>query len=363
MNHLLLPLEGIYRCGVFLHQWCYFSGLRKVCRLTKPVISVGNLTMGGTGKTPTVIALGRLLAAEGLSVSVLLRGYRGTRHKEPLLVCDGSRILSNSASAGDESLVIARNLPKAIVAVGRNRAQVGRWVEDNFTVDVHLLDDGFQHYGLHRDLDLLLIDVTNPFGGGHLPPLGRLREPLAGIARAHAILLTRAWQGMDYRALLEKVRPFHPQIPCLNVRQQLALVNPADSTTPGHTPSLNGLKGIAMAGIGHPGQFFDALRSEGVLLVGTVPFPDHHRYSKEDLQQVAIRCRQHGVETVFTTEKDAENLQGLDPGPLKLLVVKVHFEFEDLHNLHKLLEGVLGHRVTQAGPVVKQSLKENAPGQ
>ena len=180
-----------YEQAVRLRNRGYEAGWFRVQRLNRPVISIGNLTLGGTGKTPTVIALGKMLQGAGYSVSVLLRGYKGRHRGGPLLVSDGRRIRSESALAGDEALVIARNLPGALVTVGKDRARAGRWIESRRPVDLHLLDDGFQHRKLHRCLDLVLVDVTNPFGGGQVVPAGQLREPLEALRRADAVILTR----------------------------------------------------------------------------------------------------------------------------------------------------------------------------
>ena len=184
--NLLSPIAALYGAVVRLRGWGYAAGVFRVARLQSPVISVGNLTMGGTGKTPTTIALGKRLLDSGHRVAILSRGYKGEHSGGPLLVSDGQCIHTTAKEAGDEALVIARNLPRALVAVARKRAQAGAWLEKHFGVDVHLLDDGFQHLQLHRDLNLLVVDATNPFGGG-LPPRGRLREPLDAIRRADAV--------------------------------------------------------------------------------------------------------------------------------------------------------------------------------
>ena len=334
----LAVISDLYGLGVQFRNGLYSSGLRRVHRLKRPVISVGNLTLGGTGKTPTVIALGRLLQEEGCLISVLLRGYKGENTGGPLLVSDGQSLLASSQLAGDEAMVIVKNLPRAIVAVGKDRPRAGLYVEDRFSVGVHLLDDGFQHLGLHRDLNLLLVDATDPFGGDHPPPLGRLRESLEGMGRADALLLTRCQPGREYELVIERVRRFKPAIPCFRVGQRSAI-----SSSEGL--SLAGLEGrtvLAFAGIGNPAQFFDALETEGLKPAGTLSFPDHHRYSARDVSRIKERCREQGVETVVTTEKDVENFDPSALDPLKLIVVKVTFVFEDVVGIRRILLNTVG---------------------
>ena len=342
MKSLLLPLEWGYLSGVKLHRWLYSTGTLRTRTLTKPVVSVGNLTTGGTGKTPTVIALGRMLLDYGYSISVLLRGYKGAHKGRVLLVSDGRKILANPEMAGDEALVIARNLPQAVVAVGRNRAEVGKQIEETFGIELHLLDDGFQHLQLSRTFDLLLIDTTNPFGGGHLLPVGRLREPLPGAARADAMVLTRTHQGDDYAFLLKRLKVINSQIPCFKARQKLVFENETTLNVPNSNVSLIGMRVMAFAGIANPTQFFDSLHAQRVEVASRLTFQDHHRYSAKDLELIKNKCRLADVEVVVTTEKDRENLGGLSLEPLRLVVARVVFGFDEPMRLLDLIRSRIG---------------------
>ena len=334
---LLFLVAKLYEAGVRLRNHLYSVGLLRVRQLRQPVISVGNLTMGGTGKTPTVIALGQMLQASGYSVSVLLRGYKGQNQGDPLLVSDGKALLSSSRIAGDEALVIARSLPGALVVVAKDRAQAGAWVESRFAVDAHLLDDGFQHLKIYRDLNLLLVDVTNPFAGGRLPPAGRLREPLQAINRADAVILTRAQMDCNYQALIQLLQGYKPGIPCLLARQQLVSAVEFGQKKSLDMGSLKGTSALAFAGIANPFQFFNSLQDWGFQLSYKMSFPDHHRYTPRDLNRIKEKCLERGIETVVTTEKDAENFEASRLDPLRVVVVKIAFEFDDLEGLRKLL--------------------------
>jgi tetraacyldisaccharide 4'-kinase len=346
MNPFLLPLTLLYGAGVRLRNALYTGGVAKTRRLKQPVVSVGNLTMGGTGKTPTVIALGQMLQQDGYRLSVLLRGYKGQNRKGALLVSDGTRIRTDSGMAGDEALVLARNLPGVVVTVGKDRAEAGKWVESNYAIDAHLLDDGFQHLRLYRDLNLLLLDGASPFGGGHVPPMGRLREPIGGLCRADAILLTRVQSGQELDPLFRRLRQFNSSAPVFLSRQKLISATLADS---GNVLDLNQIHTnvLAFAGIANPVQFFTSLKSAGLHLAAELCFPDHHRYSPANLRQIQRECRRLGLGTVVTTEKDAENIDMSQLASLRVLVVKVAFEFEDVDGIRNLLRGVLNKRKNQ----------------
>jgi tetraacyldisaccharide 4'-kinase len=339
---LLSPAANLYEAGVRLRNWLYSNGLFRVHQLKQPVISVGNLTMGGTGKTPTVIALGQLLQRAGYLVSVLLRGYKGLNRGRPLLVSNGRTILTDSRMAGDEALVIAKNLPTALVAVAKNRAQAGAWVESHFPVDVHLLDDGFQHRKVHRNLDLVMIDVTNPFDGGKLPPLGKLREPLEGLSRSDAVILSRTQIGQAYPFIIDTIRSHNSGIPCFLSRQRFASATIFHQGQAVTVRNLQNTRALAFAGIANTRQFFKSLKEWGVGLVDMLSFPDHHRYRPEDLDRIKERCLELGIDTVVTTEKDLENFEACRFDPLRVVVVKVGFEFDDLEGLRKILLDKVG---------------------
>jgi tetraacyldisaccharide 4'-kinase len=391
MHLWLRPVAAVYEGVVRLRWQCYASGLFRVSRLRHPVISIGNLTMGGTGKTPITIALARLLQDSGHRVAILLRGHGGRHRGKPLLVSDGQRVLCTAKVAGDEALVLAENLPRVIVAVAKNRAKAGAWIEQRFEVDVHLLDDGFQHLKLHRDLNLLLIDAANPFGGG-LPPLGRLREPPQAITRADAVVLTQAESNADTHLLMEEVQKFKLDIPCFIGRRRLAsarlLVAPlrpigvaaereleCSRSAKGDfkgvkTPRADGLcatpslvrrenelseesagvsigslresKALAFAGIANPCQFFGMLRQNGIQFRDSIGFYDHHDYTKADYQRLKARCQSLSADTLITTEKDAVKLDPIALWPLKVVVVKITFEVDNLEGLGRMLSTTVG---------------------
>jgi tetraacyldisaccharide 4'-kinase len=202
-------LRGVARLYGLLVQfrlWCFQRGWFSSSRLPCRVISVGNLTVGGTGKTPIVILLADWLQANGQRVAILSRGYKRRSVEQHVLVSDGTRILVDASSAGDEPFLMATRCPRAIVAVGADRARLGRWVLGRFPVDCMILDDGFQHWSLHRDVDLVLLDAMDAAGLDAMLPAGRLREPLSGLKRATAVLITRADRKEDVDAVSHRLQ-------------------------------------------------------------------------------------------------------------------------------------------------------------
>jgi tetraacyldisaccharide 4'-kinase len=307
----LLGPAALYGAAARLRNWGYDRGWFTAARLPCPVISVGNVTVGGTGKTPVVILLVEWLQAEGRRVAVLSRGYRRTGSASPLLVSDGARLLAGPSEAGDEPFVIARRCPGAVVAVGSDRAALGRWVLERLPVDCFILDDGFQHRRLHRDVDLVLLDATDAGGLDALLPAGRLREPLSGLARAGSVMITRADSRDDVEAVQRRVRSV------LNADASVEVIFRAESlvSVPGEARrDLGWGKGKTVwlvSGVGNSGSFARSARSLGFVISGETAFRDHHHYGAKDVREIGIMAQAAGAELVLTTEKDAGKLAPL----------------------------------------------------
>jgi tetraacyldisaccharide 4'-kinase len=291
-------LVGV-RTALYEHGW--LPQRRLPCR----VVSVGNLTVGGTGKTPVVIAIVEWLLARGRRVAVLSRGYRRVSRSPQVVVSDGSVILADPDEAGDEPYLIAHRCPGAVVAVGSDRYRLGRWVLEQFPVDFAVLDDGFQHRALHRDVDLLLVDGSDPTGIRALLPAGRLREPLSAAARATGLVLTRA-DDPGAREVLSTIREaVGPRLPPVSVRFQTeALVHVRTGAKQDPT-SVGGRPTVMFSGIANPASFKALLVGQGCRIVTELVFPDHHRYSAADVQAVREWASQRGADLIVTTEKDA----------------------------------------------------------
>ncbi len=289
-----------FRAMLYRRQWL------RTKILARPVISVGNLTVGGTGKTPVVIFLTEWLLAKGKRVAVLSRGY-GRRSSSPqLLVSDGERVLVTPDDGGDEPYLIARRCPQAIVAVGADRFRLGQWVLERFPVDYFVLDDGFQHLSLHRTINLLLLDATDVTGIQAMVPIGRLREPLSAAARASAILFTRAETDAQTKRIWQSVTQACGPLP-----DPMTIIFKAEGWTciaTGERRSpmgFQGQKAIVFSGIGNARSFHELVESLGVTVSDTVEMKDHVRYASDVVETIRERARRCGAEVLLTTEKDA----------------------------------------------------------
>ena len=302
---LLLPLNPLYRGAVALRTAAYRRGWFSTERLEVPVISVGNLTFGGTGKTPTVIALVRDLIALGRRPAILTRGYK--RRDDRQIVVVGPELRHTADAVGDEPLEMARRLPGVPVIVDADRVRGGREAIRR-GADVVLLDDGFQHLRLERDLDLVVVDAGDPWGGGRLPPMGRLREPVDALGRADAVLVTKV--PSEWRSLVAEIEKdisaANPDLPVL-----VARVEPNRVLVPGDgwcdAGCLTDTRVFAVAGIGRPQGFSDTLVEAGAQVIGHEWLPDHHDYTAEDLARVVAAAKNLDA-VLVTTGKDAVKL-------------------------------------------------------
>lgn len=320
------PLSLIYRIGLAVYLWIYRIGLRKRCRLGVPVISVGNLTCGGTGKTPAVQAICRTLKEQGVSVVVLSRGHGGSS-RGTTVASDGSNILSASAEVGDEPILLARTLPGIPVVVGKDRRESGRLAIDRFSPDVIVLDDGLQYWQLHRDLDIIILNAGKPFGSGFVLPTGDLREPISGLRRAGLVLLTGTHSVEDdLLAVGAAVSMRAPGVPILAANHQPVCIKNTETAECKNLDWISGREVFAFCGIGQPESFLRSLRDLHASIGGNLVFPDHYRLSDRDITAIIDGAKACGAEAIITTEKDFARLDGAPIPDLHTLVIKLEIE-------------------------------------
>ncbi len=287
-----------------------------------PVLSVGNLGVGGTGKTPLVAWLARRLRDAGRRPAVVSRGYGGRAGRGPLVVSSGDGPRCSAAECGDEPSMLARALDGVLVVVGSDRLRAVEAAAEG-GADVALLDDGFQHRRLARDLDVVLLDATAPFGNGRLLPAGPLREPVAGLGRADVIVLTRAGPGVPLEGACAAVRRNNATAPIVAADHRL--VGFADRA--GRSAAAPG-RAVAFCAIGNPGRFRADLERAGIEIVAFRAWRDHHRYTAAELGELG-RSAERGHAVLVTTEKDLARIDGAGPQGSELLVARIEAVVQD----------------------------------
>jgi tetraacyldisaccharide 4'-kinase len=306
LAHAALALPALlYRGAVRLRNGLYDRGVLTPATLAWPVVSIGNLTVGGSGKTPVTSSLAGALLGRGFAVGIVSRGY-GRTGKTPVLVSDGARLLAGPAAAGDEPVLLAQAHPGAVVAVAADRRVAFGLLPEKPVPRVVLLDDAFQHRAVARDLDLLLVDGEAPFGNGRILPFGPLREPISGMRRADALVVTRG-DGAIPPALRAALERHHPNAPIFHARiVPSRLVRPDEPPLP--LEALRGAAVFALSGIARPDRFEADLGRLGARLVGARRFPDHHRFSATEFVAIQRDALASGAAMIVTTEKDLVRL-------------------------------------------------------
>jgi len=315
-------VAGGYRGLLGARDWLYARGVLRSRALGVPVVSVGNLTVGGTGKTPAVELAVRTLIDLGHRPAVVSRGY-GRRGGGIQIVADATSIHLDAEEGGDEPFLLARRLPGVPVVVGAHRYEAARRATDRFGVSVIVLDDGFQHRTLVKDLEIVMARAHAPWGNGRLLPGGPLREPLAALARAHLIVVTGARRPADVGEVAADARAHAPDVPVIAARHVPTECWEAGTSRRLAADALRGLKLFAFAGIGSPDGFRQTLEETGAVEAGFARFADHHRYTVEELTDLERHASAASAVGLVTTEKDWARLRGLPPRGLPLYVLAV----------------------------------------
>jgi tetraacyldisaccharide 4'-kinase len=326
-------LTAVWSAGSRWKQWRDSERRRW---LPVPVVSVGGLAMGGSGKTPLALWLGGELSKRGLHVAFLTRGYRRRIVEDVTLA--GAGTAAPPEVTGDEGQLLVRS-GIGPVGIGGNRHAAGMRILGELDVDAFILDDGFQHWRLGRSFDIVLVDALDA-GGGGVFPAGRLREPMSGLGRAHAIVITRARAGYDFAPLIRQIRLYNTQSPVFLSRLRAVQWMRVDPSGAVPVPRPRACRMLAFCGLGNPATFWNSLAEGGIEIAGRRRFADHHSYRRSELESLRERARRVGAEALVTTEKDAVNLP---PGaseaivPFELYILRIEAEVDEGERLTELV--------------------------
>jgi tetraacyldisaccharide 4'-kinase len=322
----LWPAELAFRGLVRLRRLAYDRRWLGVSEAPAPVISVGNVAVGGAGKTPVTLAIATRLAARGRRVAVLSRGY-GAARTDTRLVADGERLLLSAEEGGDEPVLLARRLPGVLVLCGPRRAELAALATGRHGATALLLDDGFQHRALARDLDVVVLDAANPFGNRHLLPVGPNREPRAALDRAGLVWLSRVDQADPARLERLRVIAFRHtgRGPVESRHAPLDLLD-ATLTRSRGLAAARGKRVLLLSGLARPGAFRRTVEGLGAEVVAERRHPDHHRFSAADLEAARRAADAERADLILTTEKDAVKLAPEAAAEPRLAVVRIEAE-------------------------------------
>ena len=339
----LTPLSGLYGVAMKARRALYQRGLFHTHKIGVPVISVGNITTGGTGKTPLVEWIARALARRQKRVCILTRGY-GRRHpRSRVLVSNGGELFSDAREAGDEPLLLAEKLKgEAAVICDADRVASAQWATGNLGANLFILDDGFQHLRLARDCNIVAIDATNPWGNRRLLPAGNLRESPDQLARADCIVITRADNVSQTETLKSEINQFSKGRPVFLSRMRIDGLRTLSALDEGAVvENQKSVPVAAFCGVGNPESFFAHLRRNGYQLCHTRVFPDHHYYTQENINGLISQSSARGSHALLTTAKDEVKLRSLRI-EMPCYVVDVAIEIEGESKFLALIDDAIG---------------------
>jgi tetraacyldisaccharide 4'-kinase len=338
---VLWPLSLPYGLAASIRLLLYRHGWLKQEKLTARVISVGNITAGGTGKTPLVIYLAGKLKERNRKTAILTRGYKRESRQMVELTWE-SRTGIRWQDVGDEPYLLAKRLPDVPVMVGKNRFLCGKHAVEKFGSEILLLDDGFQHLKLFRDLDVVVIDSTNPFGNGRLLPAGILREPVSSLKRADLFVLTKTDQTSDKDELIHMLESANPRAPVVqSVYQPVGMTELFDGSLT-DTEDLRSGKAFLFSGIGNPLSFEKTVKQLNVKILTHRIFPDHFRYKEKDSEELMVQAEASGADFIITTEKDSVRIPLVKRPGIPLYALRIDLKMTSGEQL--LLDKVDGRK-------------------
>ncbi|MBW1650403.1 MAG: tetraacyldisaccharide 4'-kinase [Deltaproteobacteria bacterium] len=333
LKFFLSVLSVFYKFTVAVNNFLYKKKIRKIKKLPCFVISAGNITAGGTGKTPLVIYLAKLTQKLGYKPAIITRGYKGGYEKKGGVVSDGKKICANAEDAGDEPFMIAKGLKNIPVMAGKSRYKSGITAINKFGADIIILDDGFQHQKLFRNLNLLLLDYKKPFGNKRLLPRGILREPIFSVKRADAVILTRA-ESFN----LENIK----KITCAPVFKSVHIpfIIKNNKKISEDENFLKKKKAVIFSGIAQNKEFYRTVKNLDCFIKSFIRFEDHHKYIKKDFEKINNAAKNLDADIIITTEKDYVKIPADIKFFCELIIIGINIRFADdsPQNFDKLIE-------------------------
>jgi tetraacyldisaccharide 4'-kinase len=318
----LLLLSMLYDFTLSIRLFFYRAGIFRTRKLKAKVISVGNVTVGGTGKTPLVIYLAEKLKEKKIRVVILTRGYR-RKSKNMVDLNEANKGEIGWEDVGDEPFLLSRRLEDVPIVVTKHRFVSGTYAVRKYNPDVLILDDGFQHLKLKRDLDLVVIDSTNPWGNGRLLPAGILREPLSSLKRADVFMLTKTDQVSDLAETKDTLRRYHPQAPVVeSIYRVRSMENLHDHSTI-DSGKWENKKALVFSGIGNPKSFENSLKHLKISVLKHKAFPDHFAYRRKDVLSLVEETKSLGADFMVTTEKDSVRIPMVNRPEVPIYVLKI----------------------------------------
>lgn len=316
----------LYATGAYLNRMAHDLGIVRKEVLPATVLSVGNITLGGTGKTPYCLWLVEWLRAQGRAPAILTRGYGREDEDHLLVVHDGKRLRATTRQAGDEPVLLAKALGNVPVIACANRVRGGRYALRKFKLDTLVLDDGFQHHAVGRQGDIVLVDSTVPLRSLRLFPRGTLREAPPTLARAHLIVLTRWSQAEEPRSVLRDVRRFAPGVPVIRTNLRITGATRVADGSDVELESLKGRKAYMACAVGNPKSVRRSAEELGIQVIGGRRMRDHARFNRRSVGQLEAARKRRGAELLLVTEKDAVKLAELDGLPESLVAIRARIE-------------------------------------
>jgi 3-deoxy-D-manno-octulosonic-acid transferase len=312
----------LYRSGCGARLFLYRHRLRRQTRLKARVISVGNITVGGTGKTPLVIYLTEKLKAQGEKVAILTRGYK-RKKKEMVELTRHTRVQARWSDVGDEPYLLANRLSDVPIMVAKNRCGSGNYAVRKHGARLLIMDDGFQHLRLFRDTDIVVIDSTNLFGNGKLLPAGPLREPLTSLKRADIFVLTKTDQATDKEKLVAMLKRYNHKAPIVESVYQVRSIERLLDGSPVQAGEVENKKALAFSGIGNPLSFENTLKQLGIQVLRHHKFSDHFAYQNKDILELSREAESLGVDLIITTEKDSVRIPLINELKIPICALKI----------------------------------------